>query len=354
MLTTWTGKHTMVECEERRIHTLSHSQSSEPAREERLALPSSHQRSGARLQEKPLLRDGPKRRPTKTPDRRRDNGAKRRLPMTICAGALCKYQDKDAVVVISDRMMTSGDIEYPGPCPKIFPLPSSPSSLCLSADWIDVARMVVDETRRCLVATPINDIAAVARLYADNYANLRKRRAEQTLLSHLGLDADSFVARQNEFNQEIARDLEAAMADYDLRVESIIAGVDSSGPHIYQVENPGVETCLDHSGFASIGSGSRQFETLFMSSGYHPGWELNQTLFLAYSAKKRAEVSPGVGSDTDIRICTSNGIGHVEPGLIVGLERLYQEYENARQVAWRQALGNVHITVIGQQESTKD
>jgi 20S proteasome alpha/beta subunit len=209
------------------------------------------------------------------------------LPMTICAGALCRHQGQNVVVVISDRLMTSDDIEYPGPRSKIFDFPS-PLSVCLSADVIDVARMVVEETRTCLAATPVADIAGVARLFANNYATLRRRRIEQSLLSHLGLDADSFVTRQSDFNPEIARDLETTMANFDLRVTSIIAGVDASGPHLYLIENPGIETSCDHTGFVSIGSGSRQFESLFMSSGYRPDWELSQTLLLAYTAKRCA------------------------------------------------------------------
>src|SRR5882724_9908374 len=126
--------------------------------------------------------------PTLSPHFRR-----RMLPVTICAAALCKSNNDDAVLVISDRMMTSGDgyVEYKGDHPKVYPL--NRHVLCLSDGAIDIARMFINEVKRKLKANAVTtDVSSIAQLCAQEFGELRRRQAEQLYLSCLGLDAASF------------------------------------------------------------------------------------------------------------------------------------------------------------------
>jgi hypothetical protein len=151
MLTSFPSKHILEAWQNERTHMRSRCRNLELAREARPEQPSLLPSSeGKSLRRRPKF-GGPKKKPPNLPDHRRGNCTKRKLPMTICAGALCKYQGNDAVVVISDRMMTSGDIEYPGH-PKIYLL-ESPQSFFLSAGVIDLARMIFDDMKRHLDET---------------------------------------------------------------------------------------------------------------------------------------------------------------------------------------------------------
>jgi hypothetical protein len=73
--------------------------------------------------------------------------------------------------------------------------------------------------------------------------------------------------------------------------------------------------------------GARQFETLFMYRGYSPFWDWLQALLLMYTAKKRAESSPGVGKYTDFYYFKGNepGSGFLTPECLGALECYYEE-----------------------------
>jgi hypothetical protein len=101
--------------------------------------------------------------------------------------------------------------------------------------------------------------------------------------------ADSFV-----------RQVSADLVNYQLaRTAVIFCGVDTKGQHIYVVHDNDIG-CYDKIGFACIGSGSRHANSQFMLQGHTPASSLAETMLLGYLAKKRSEVAPGVGPDTDI------------------------------------------------------
>jgi hypothetical protein len=82
-------------------------------------------------------------------------------------------------------------------------------------------------------------------------------------------------------------------------VEAIITGLDNSGPHIWVVKNEDM-VCFDKVGFAAIGAGEWHSKSQFMFAGYSKYWDFPGALLLTYTSKKRAEVAPGVGGDTDM------------------------------------------------------
>jgi hypothetical protein len=101
--------------------------------------------------------------------------------------------------------------------------------------------------------------------------------------------ADSFI-----------RQITSELVNYMLPHLSVLfCGVDMTGPHIYMVYNDQVG-CYDNIGFASIGIGARHANSQSMFQGHTPQSSVPETLLLAYTAKKRAEVAPGVGTETDI------------------------------------------------------
>lgn len=59
---------------------------------------------------------------------------------------------------------------------------------------------------------------------------------------------------------------------------------------------------MDLLGFAYIGSGGRHAASQLMLDQYGPNTSTPESLLLVHSAKRRAEVAPGVGSETDLWI----------------------------------------------------
>jgi hypothetical protein len=255
--------------------------------------------------------------------------------VTICAAALCRMRgldgaEEDMVIGISDRMLTSGDIEYEAAQSKIYPL-GGIKALCLPAGDVAFHLPISIETSKTATQGQVVDIGDVARLYAENYASVRRARAERLYLAPHGLDIATFLANQRRMNESLVLSLADRVDREDLGVDTIIVGADEHGPHIYRVSDPGVETCYDGIGFCAVGSGARQFEAQLMYHGYVGWWSWHAALLLLYSAKRRAEVSPGVGRQTDVFCVRKAGWSFFPPATHEALDAYYDDMEKATQ-----------------------
>jgi hypothetical protein len=82
-------------------------------------------------------------------------------------------------------------------------------------------------------------------------------------------------------------------------IELILDGVDVTGPHIYKIDN-GNAYCCDSVGFAAIGIGAWHANSQLMLNGYSPLFPVAESILSVYMAKRRSEVAPGVGVETDM------------------------------------------------------
>jgi len=327
MLTTWTGKHTVEVCQEKRIHTLLHSQNSEPVRadtQEPLGL---------------LLSNGEKslRRPHKRGGRRRhetNDNHERQQRMTVCAAAICTFhisadRREQIVMGIADRMLTSrGDVEFEPRTAKIYAcgFNQQPARISfLSADDTDLAFDLAKQTHQELMKrTGEISVRDAAFVYGQKFAILRRERAEVRYLTPLGLDAASLVAKQRQMNPGLVDQ----MQNEELAVESLVVGVDDDGPHIYHVYDPGTVVCRDRSAFWAIGLGGRHFENQFMSLGYDCHWSMQDATLLMYTAKRKAELAPGVGRATDMfHIGKTRGMIGADPEVLGAVDEHYRYFE---------------------------
>ncbi len=99
---------------------------------------------------------------------------------------------------------------------------------------------------------------------------------------------------------QLVLDLSKELINFDLpSISCIIAGVDTTGSHIYTIRDDKY-TCADSVGFAAIGIGARHALSQLMLSGQSWVSSLSDTALAVYNAKKRAEVAPRVGKATDL------------------------------------------------------
>lgn len=260
--------------------------------------------------------------------------------MTVCAAAICEY---NRVIGVSDRMITTGDIEFEPPQTKVFHLSSS---LCVMTAGdttlqTEIMRDVEIAVAERVVSEPSNwwRVRDVAELYRGYYEEVRLSRAESAILAPLGLDRDSFMTEQASMEPSLVRSLVNELTDYALHgVQALFVGTDNDGPVLLKTGSPGVYphiyvshggtvACYDSIGFAAIGIGDWHAQSQFMFAKYTRGRPLAEALFLAYSAKKHAEVAPGVGKETDM-FSIGPGLGsHISIGdhVMAELERTYQE-----------------------------
>jgi 20S proteasome alpha/beta subunit len=246
----------------------------------------------------------------------------RKCPVTVCIGVI----SSPLVIVASDRMITSDDIQFEQQQPKIFNL--ARNTLALISGDIATQTALVNATRVAVKKTGVKTVEDVARLFADAYGGYCRRKAEAEVLAPLGVaSVDELLTKKKwpvNVVDELLRQLQHAAFNDD--VATIIAGQDESGPHLYVVDQPGKYSVRDGIGFASVGIGQRHAESQFMFAGYTPWWPFPKALYLTYVAKKRAEVAPGVGKHTDLAVITSGEKADIVPldqGFTPDLDRIY-------------------------------
>ena len=225
--------------------------------------------------------------------------------MTVCIAAKCMDGTNPFIFCLSDRMVTAGDIQFQPPAPKVIAVTSSIVVMTSDEDAALHAEILQDiafdiHARVSKAPDQWLDVEIVGELYLKHRGEAKRRRAERDILFPLGLTSESFVAQQQSMADSFIRQVSADLVNYQLpRMSVIICGVDTKGHHIYVVHDNDMG-CYDAIGFASIGIGARHANSQFMFQGHTPASPMAETMLLAYVAKKRAEVAPGVGIETDI------------------------------------------------------
>jgi hypothetical protein len=252
--------------------------------------------------------------------------------VTVCIAAIYA---RSGVFSASDRMITAGDVQFEPPVEKVRYLTSSclvmfAGDAAMQAEIIQATQSLIGEE---IQQNPQNwlTIKSMAETYKDQMGAALLARAARRVLSPLGLTVDDFMRRQGEFRQEFVRDITRELLNYEgPGMDGIVCGIDTSGPHIYTVDNNSVN-CRDHVGFAAIGAGYWHANSQMMGFGHGPQASLADTLLNVFFAKKRAEIAPGVGDATDMYITTSLGSSSsLRDDVAQELEKRYAE-ENRRQ-----------------------
>lgn len=253
--------------------------------------------------------------------------------MTICLAALASDGARQVVVVAADRMVTLGGfMEFEHQIPKMVAL-SDASTVLIAGDTLagtSLANQVAAELR----AGGGRPSSEVARNLADAYKNMRAQKVEETVLGPRGLSADNFYERHATLNPQITMMLDQQMAQFNLGVELLLAGVDGDSAHLFTVVNPGGDHAEhDVIGYAAIGSGAIHALQSMIGFEHHAGVPLAETVFHVYAAKRRAEVAPGVGPDTDLTILSSDGATTLSGEQLKSLREIYEEHQKVSQDA---------------------
>jgi len=246
--------------------------------------------------------------------------------MTVCVAA---RSQGGLIFGASDRMLTSGDVQFEPNTSKIYPLTTSIAAMTAgdSAFQIEILREVHKILEDRMRSQPDNWwlLRDVAYLYLHYRNEIKKKRAEEILLVPLGLDLNSFVAKQKQMSDRFITQLTKELVNFEVpSVETIFAGVDQDGSHIYTVEHDRV-SCHDSVGFSAIGIGYSPAKSQFMLTGYNYESPIADSLLLTYTAKRRAEVAPGVGRGTDMFVIGPNLGSYIRITEVV-LDKLHETY----------------------------
>jgi len=280
---------------------------------------------------------------------RKPASARGRPPVTVCIAAICTFRGGLLVTAASDRMITAGDIQFEQPQPKVFQL--GEHSVALIFGDVSEQATVATLAQREVVTRRIGNMEEVAKCYAQEYEKRRLEIAEARFLRPIGFDKDSFVTRQQHLDPrliaELTQDLQTCHLDEN--GGAIVIGADNLGAHIYTIGDPGIATCHDSIRFVARGSGQWHAESQFMFSRYVKTWNLERAMYLLYSAKRRAEVAPGVGLGTDLVMITTNPrqVYHSTDGvpLVTQLAQTYAREQQANAASRTTADAEINTAI---------
>ena len=254
--------------------------------------------------------------------------------MTVCIAVLCQWnygtRDNPApapvAIVVSDRMITAGDVQYEPQqtkhaniTPKIL--------LVIAGDSLhsQAIRKTAAHFKGSMTATPED----VATFYGRTIQALKLREAEDLYLAPLGLNSDSFLAQQKDMAPHFISLLTEQMQAYrGEEVDALVIGPrEQDVVSIYGVDTKGMVTCHDDVGFAAIGNGAWHVKSRLMQFGYANSNVFSTALVISYAAKKVSELAPGVGTNTDIKIVFRDHVEEIRPDVGNKLHSLILELE---------------------------
>lgn len=280
---------------------------------------------------------------------------RRRLPVTVCIAA----RSIDGLIFcVSDRMVTTGDIEVEQPTPKILGLTSSIVAMPSDEDATLHSEILQDLSIRvsALVAANPKDwlvVKDVAELYLDCRNTAKRKRAERDFLLPLGLNQESFIERQRIMDPALVDQISRDMIQYPLpSLALILAGIDAYGAHIYVIHDNDLG-CYDPVGYAAIGAGARHANAQFSLVGHTWHSPTPEAMLWTYVAKKRAEIAPGVGTTTDFHTL-GPGLGTtsiLRSDHAAKLEREYQRIKKREDAARNVAVKEMNEYVKGLAEA---
>jgi hypothetical protein len=181
------------------------------------------------------------------------------------------------------------------------------------------------------VATSSPGIAEIARSLATQYDAARQTRMEEQHLRTRGLTLQTFYGAHQSLNANITMMIDNLLKDFNLDVELLLAGVDASGAHIHTVHNPGATEVLhDVIGYAAVGSGTIHALQSMIGFAHCATADYHETVFRVYASKRRAEVAPGVGRDTDMAVISlSGGIHWLTTDELAQLQEMFDDFERS-------------------------
>jgi len=232
--------------------------------------------------------------------------------MTICIAAIAESGKK--LVVAVDRMITANypmAYEFDNPdSPKILDLADNAVALISGATFY--SSEVVRNAKKHCFDNRVSKVADIAEIARWQYQNYRRNLVSQFFLEPRGLNVQMFYDYQVKLNAGILQQLDFQLGNYNMSVELLVAGHSDGESRVFSVSHPGTLICHDSLGYACIGSGAPHAMYHLIGSKYKKADSVKSVESLVREAKKKAELAPGVGEETEVRVIDAQEAHHAE------------------------------------------
>lgn len=270
----------------------------------------------------------------------RPASARREKSLTQLVAVLC--EDGKKIVTASDRMVSTGDMTLAFEQSRIKAFKMSDKSVVLTAGTIhepDLIREARSEARGT------DSILELARILKNKYQEMRDLRIIDYVLRPVGIrDFNEWHQKQRMFHDGIVMDVSGELSKFRLGLELLLCGVDGGGGHLFNIHDPGGYMSFDNLSYCCAGIGNRHAEAVLAWYSYSRDFPLQEALYIAYEAKRRAEMAGGVGRDTDLLSIGEEGVQRINTSTIESLEAIYADREKgARRSGFDRRISEVEV-----------
>lgn len=215
--------------------------------------------------------------------------------MTQLIGVICEQYTK--VLLLSDRQVERAGLVFERG-PKGVPL--AKTAVALTAGTAHEPRIIGCVKEKYLGSSPPPTMDVLVRELIDKFQEARLEKLTNEKLRPRGFKSlDEFYATQRNLHDSLIFSLNSEIEEYELGLVILVGSVDTKGPHLSYIADPGTERNFDTIGFFCPGMGREQAEATFVMYDFSPHLDLEETLRIAYLAKERGRMAGGVGEATD-------------------------------------------------------
>ena len=250
--------------------------------------------------------------------------------MTQLIGAICECGEK--IVTVSDRMVSSGDMTLTFEQERMKVIQLTDNSVVLTAGTAHQPDLIRDVQRKCQGQESILGIAKILKQIYQEYRT--QKVIDMILIPTLGIHGfDEWHRKQKNLHDHIVLETSKNINHLGLGLRLILAGIDEEG-HLITIHDPGDYTSFDNLSYCCEGIGTGHANAVFAFYRYSRKFSLSDAMYIAFEAKKRAEMAGGVGQKTDILIIDKeSGAQKVNEETIERLEDIYDDREKQTKQA---------------------
>lgn len=272
--------------------------------------------------------------------------------MTICIATSC--DGGKAIVVASDRMLSAPflTVEFDHQDAKIDQIGNN--CVALSAGDALCVQDVLMGGIGAASQLQNPSIKTLADQVKHQFCDIRKQRINDFVFGPRGIDFDGFYqgGMISRFPQDLSMLIDSQVQRYELGTTILIAGVDDAGGHIYSIGDPGSMACFDRVGYHAIGVGHLHALLKLVALGQHQSKSVNETIFNVFCAKRVAELAPGVGQATSMKIVSREGTHAVPQDVLDALTPAYDQHANPTNASIAKAIAKLPFSNGGDHDGS--
>lgn len=245
--------------------------------------------------------------------------------MTVGIAAIC--DDGKAIVMAADRLITVGEAQLVTEIerPKIQKLlPNVWLTITGPVQQYEFAMENYEDSAWLVRGTSVHVIARRLRLACHR---IRRRMIESRYTqAHLGLTYREFVklCAKSQVVNTIVADVYSKASNHAFDLVMMIAGIDDQGPHLYLVNDLGINS-FKSMGFAAIGIGAASATvSLARDEKCYYSRSVAETMYRVYEAKRACEQTALVSKATDMVVIRRSEPQVVSLAQLDVLRRIYE------------------------------